>query len=135
MITKEELAQMLNGNQYGNECPNQEDKLAKENNLVIVFGYSDDNMEFEGAIDDEVGCYDGGFAYVTKDGLLQNECDYEDYSYFKKEQEKAQKIEAIWDTGGYSWIYKTNIPHAVFEILEDEDKYCLGIVFSLDDLK
>lgn len=135
MITKEELAKMLDGNQYGNECPNQENELAKENNLVIVFGYSDDNMEFEGAIDDEVSCYDGGFAYVTKEGLLQNKCDCEDCPYFEKEQEKAQKIEAIWDSQSYSWIYKTNIPHVTFEIFEDEDKYCRGIVFSLDDLK
>jgi len=135
MITKEELAKILNGNQYSNECPNQEDKLAKENGFVIVFGYSDDNMEFAGAINDEVGCCDGGFAYVTKDGLLQNKCNCDDCPYFEKEQVKAQKIEAVWDSEGYSWIYKTDIPHTTFEIFEDDDKYCRGIVFSLDDLK
>lgn len=135
MITKEQLAQMLDGNQYGEEVSNQEKQLAKENNLVIVFGYSEDNMELEGAIDDEVSCYDGGFAYVTKNGLLQNKCDCKDCPYFEKEQEGAQEIEAVWDSEGYSWIYKTNIPHATFEVFEGEDKYCRGIVFSLDNLK
>lgn len=46
----------------------------------------------------------------------------------------AAKITAIWDNYGYSWTYKTTIPHETFEIMEGEQKYCRGIVFSTDDL-
>ena len=34
----------------------------------------------------------------------------------------------------YAWIYRTEIPHACFDILENGEKYCKGIVFSLNDL-
>ena len=38
----------------------EEERLAKENGLVVVFGYSDDNIELRGAINNEAGCFDGG---------------------------------------------------------------------------
>lgn len=53
---------MLNGREYGDEITREEEAMAKAHGLVVVFGYSDDNMEFCGAITDEVGCYDGGYA-------------------------------------------------------------------------
>jgi len=121
MITKEQLAAMLDGKEYGNEATNQVSEIAKANNLVIVFGASDDLIEFQGAIYDEIDCYNGGTAYVNQQGLCT--------------EGKCEKIEALWckeDT--YSFTYKTDIPHATFDIVEDGDKYCRGIVFSLNDL-
>jgi hypothetical protein len=46
----------------------------------------------------------------------------------------ARKIEAVWAEDGYSWTYRTDIPHATFEITEDGEPYCRGIVFALADL-
>ena len=43
-------------------------------------------------------------------------------------------MKAVWGEEGYSWTYETAIPHATFEILEDEEKYCRGIVFDIKDL-
>ena len=34
----------------------------------------------------------------------------------------------------YTWVYHTEIPHACFDIVEGNEKYCRGIVFSLNDL-
>lgn len=53
-MTKKELAERLNGRQYGDSF---EDVLeeAKQSGLVIVTGALDDLMEFEGAIRDEGG--------------------------------------------------------------------------------
>jgi hypothetical protein len=49
--------------------------------------------------------------------------------------EKAATIEALWcKENGYSWTYKTAIPHAAFDIMEDKLKYCRGIVIALKDL-
>lgn len=129
-----ELANILNGREYGEEITDDEAKLAASNGLVVVFGYSDDNMVLRGAIDDEEHCYDGGYALVTKNGILQNQCDCDECPYFEKEKKQAQKIKAIWDIDGYSWVYETEIPHATFEIFEDSETYCRGIVFSLDDI-
>lgn len=70
-MTAKEMAELLNGREYGNEITSDEEKLAKESGLVVVFGYSDDNCEFRGAIDDEVGCYCGGEIHLTKDGIIE----------------------------------------------------------------
>ena len=134
-MTKEILAEMLNGREYGNEITKPEEKLAKEDGLVVVFGYSDDNIELRGAIKEEVGSYDGGSMFVTAAGLLENKCEDEDCPYFEAEKAKAHKIEALWCAEeGYSWTYKTDIPHATFEIQEGGEHYCRGIVFALADL-
>ena len=129
----EELAAKLNGRQRGEEFTNEEEKIAKENNLVIVYGASDDLMEFAGAINDEVGCYDGGTAYLTDKGLVQNECDDEECPYYVKQLDSANTIKEIWGDSGYSWIYETKIPHTKFTIFEDGEPYCEGIIFCLKD--
>jgi hypothetical protein len=130
-----EIADLLDGNEYGEEIPAQDERYAKENGVIIVFGASDDLMEFRGAIHDEVGCSAGGKAYFDKNGLIENECENEDCPYFREKLLHAKIITAIWDSEGFSWMYTTNIPHETFEILEDKMKYCRGIVFSVEDLK
>lgn len=133
-MNKEELAKMINGREYGNEITKEIEQIAKDNKLVIVFGYSDDGMEFRGAIEDEFGCCDGGTVYLTKLGLLE-ECEC-DCTYYQDAKKNAKIIEAVWCPEGseLSWAYETDIPHSCFEILEDGEPYCEGIVFRLEDL-
>lgn len=129
-MTKEEFASKLNGREYGEEITREEEAQAKASGLVVIFGASDDLMEFRGAIDDEIGAYEGTTAFIAPGGLLQNSsCDA--CQYFQKARDEAVKVEAIWDKDGYSWIYKTDIPHATFDILEGDEKYCRGIVLEL----
>ena len=131
-----EWAEKLEGREYGHEISSDEGAVAKENNVVIVFGGSDDRMEFTGAIYDEVSCYGGGNAYITASGqLLENRCPEDDCPYFQEEKRKTMKIEAIWDHDGYSWVFETKIPHEAFNIFEDGETYCRGIVFSQDNLR
>lgn len=132
-MTKEELATKLNGRQYREGITRGEGELAKENGLVIVYGASDNLMEFAGAIDDEIGCYDGGSAYLNEKGLITNKCDDNNCPYYQKEIDAAKKISANWGRNDYSWTYETDIPHTTFEIVEDSDKYCKGIIFDLKD--
>ena len=135
MKTIKEWAALLNGREYRNEVTKEEATQAKADGVVIVYGASDDLMEFEGAISEEVSCYEGGDAFLTKDGLLAPDCYCECcINRFKKAASKCAKIEALWDTEGYSWVYKTDIPHETFDILEDGEKYCRGIVFRLDEV-
>lgn len=132
-----EAAAILDGRQYRKEMDGSIQADLKRNGLVAVYGASDDLMEFSGAIFDEVGCCDGGFAYLGNDGLLENECE-EDCPHFEKLKNNAFKIEAIWsqtiEGEEVSWTYKTSIPHATFKIMEDDDIYCIGIVFELSSL-
>jgi hypothetical protein len=43
-------------------------------------------------------------------------------------------IKMCWDLRGYSWICETDIPHESFDILDDGNPYCRGIIFSVDDM-
>lgn len=135
-MNAKELAAKLDGMQYPLRIPRELAKAAKEHGLVIVYGASDDLMEFAGAIDEEIGANDGTTAYITPAGLLQNDCGNSDCPHFEKLQEAAATIEALWcKEGEYSFTYRTGIPHETFEVLEDgEPPYCRGIVFALADV-
>jgi len=140
-MNKEQLAETLNGRYYGDEITKEEQQQAKENGLVVVFGASDDLMEFRGALYDEYSCYDGGSVLFTSGG---QEVDEDDLEVLKKyEVDKSfNKIEAVWgegyDTGDgdepCSWQYKTDIPHSTFRVIEDNELYCVGIVFHISSL-
>ena len=135
-MTKEQLAAMLGGRKYGSEITDEESACARRNGLVVVFGASDDLMKFEGAIYDEVGCYDGGEAFLTPDGLFESDCDNEDCPFAEREKMKCKTIEAVWcGKSGASWEYYTDIPHTTFNIYYGYDLYCVGIVFELSALK
>ena len=119
-LTKEQLAETLNGREYHKEMTKEEELQAKENGLVVVTGYSDDNCEFRGAISDEVGCYDGGVAVVFKHNNEftvwdANEDSISDMEDAHKEVtaldavKKNQTITAVWcdEKLGCSWSYNT----------------------------
>jgi hypothetical protein len=137
-MTKEQLAEKLNGRKCMSEITNTESVEAYEAGLVVLFGDSDDNMVLRGAIHGEISCYTGTTLLLTPDGQIMEprhkercRCQYCGFSEFAK---TAKSIEAVY-TDGYSWIYETDIPHATFEIMEDGSKYCRGIVFDLASLK
>lgn len=134
-MTKEEAAAELNGSEYGEEGDRDLFAQMKADGLVSVFGASDDLMEFRGAIDDEVGCYNGGTAYVTDSGLFMAMCDNDECPHEKQRREYCATIEANWDDGhGFAWTYTTDIPHAKFTVKEGDELYCEGIVFALTDV-
>lgn len=137
-------AAKLTGRQIDNEITTTEAALAKADGVVVVFGASDDLMEFRGAIYDEFGCYDGGTARVGSAVLVpswdnvdhgdENACQ----AYFASKV-GACEITAVWSEGATdpeaaAWTYKTDIPHSTFDIMEDGEVYCRGIVFAMADL-
>lgn len=136
-MTAKELAIRLNGREYRNEMTLEEMSIAKESGLVVVVGASDDLMEFHGAIEDEAGCFEGGKAYVSPSGIWKDyDCGGDQQCEFlENAKKKYVPIYALWAVEGYSWIYDTKIPHETFEIMEDGEKYCRGIVFSIEDLE
>lgn len=138
-IDSKTLAAQLNGIEYPVRLSVNLQAEANAAGLVIVYGASDDLMEFRGAICDELGAYDGTTAYVDTEGLLpdreQIEEDDELKDFFAR-QPQAVAIHQLWcKEGDYSWTYETAIPHETFEIVEDGEPYCRGIVFALADAK
>ena len=86
--------------------------IAKENGLVVVFGASDDLCEIRGAEDDEIDCFDGGEATIA-----------------------GANVKINWCKDGHSWTYDKDRPHECFDVYEDGEKYCRGIVFSISDAR
>lgn len=133
-LTPELFANQLHGREYRGELTSVDGKRAKDAGLVVVFGASDDLMEFRGAIDDERGTQG---ALIDAKGLLpyrdeiDNDKDLRDY--FARDQ-KASKIKPVWsEKGGPCWTYETDIPHATFDVTDAGELYCRGIVFRLAD--
>lgn len=140
-MTKEDLAKKLDGKEYRQEISEEILKEAKDNGLVIVYGHSDDLMELEGALDDEGSCYEGEEFLIDNEGLLPSRDDIDDDDELEKyflRKKKARKLEALWCTphpeNEPAWTYATKIPHATFNVMEDGEVQCRGIVFELSAL-
>jgi hypothetical protein len=139
-VNANDLAALLTGREYRSEITRDEAAQAKAAGLIVAFGASDDLLELRGAIHDEVGCYGGGSARIDRAGVVPSfdSIDRDDQDalrdYFKREN-GGVTIDAVWaGEAGYSWIIRTTIPHETFEIVEDGEPYCRGIVFDLADV-
>lgn len=136
-MTLKEWAARLNGRQYTKEVSCAEEIQAKDDGVIVVFGASDDLMEFRGALRDEVSAYKGVTVRLTPDFKLFD-CDenMDTLKYNAAEIESMPNITAVWlpenEHGEPKalWLYKTDIPHEQFEILDDDCVYCYGIVFN-----
>ncbi|MBY0243034.1 MAG: KTSC domain-containing protein [Burkholderiaceae bacterium] len=137
-LSKELLAMLLHGRQSGSEITKEEEVQAKAAGLVVIFGASDDLMELRGAVNDEFNCYDGGTAHIDAAGLLperENIDDDMELVNYHARRPLANTVEALWCAEeGCTWTYRTTVPHATFEIMEDDLVYCRGIVISVADL-
>jgi hypothetical protein len=139
-ITKEQLAIRLTGREYGDEIDRDEERLAKESGLFVIFGASDDLAEIRGVHSDELNCYGGSEWSMTRKGVVMMPDDdetevLEKFGVLHYVAMSGAKITALWcNETGYSWTYKTEIPHATFEIVEDGDPYCRGIIIDSNDL-
>ena len=109
---------------------------------MVAYGFSDDLLEFDGAIYDEAGAPDT--VLIDTEGLLPSfEAASEDEEacrrYFERKL-NAREIKAIWrpspsdELDDPAWILKTDIPHEAFVIMEDGESFSRGIVFSLSSL-
>jgi hypothetical protein len=134
-MNAKELAQSLNGREYGRELiPREVTEQARRDGLVIVYGASDDLVEMEGAINDEFGF---GPIYLTPEGLLKDECENESCPYYAEATKKAAVIEGIWHDekrNDYCWTFKASFPVEPFDVMEDGEKFCQGVIFALADV-
>ena len=142
----EEIVDILNGtSDSDNEFEDKVEEIqniAQAAGIVIVYGRSDDLIEFRGAICDELGAWKGGIYLIKRNDTnasVERLDNTELYSLSLEEQQNC-----IF-ASGLRWRYKTDIPHKEFTIYYDkpdeeslfsEDNiYCVGIVFYLKDVK
>lgn len=149
-MTKEEFALMLNDRKYGEEITVQEEETAKENGFIVIFGASDDLIEFRGAIYDEIDALEGADIVIAMPGWFMPigaDDDADEDNYIKIDEMTplvisedstgtVNRIYAKWAPIELdcSWLIKTEMPHATFDVREDGWLYCRGIVISVSDL-
>ena len=152
-MTKEVFAKLLNGRQYRDEMSKEEEAIAKESNLIVIFGQSDDLIEFRGALNDEIDAYDGTDFIIATPGQELGTGEYwNDMPTYVKAVEMMpvainsedprsnipERISAMWCPKDQdvecSWYIKTDLQHFPFNIMEDGEIYCRGIVISVVDL-
>lgn len=133
--TIQDLAKLLNHNWHTNELANPYDidveKICQENKWIILFPYSDDNLEIRGYIDDELGAWDGGKFKIAKKGeFYQDPDDDEIYRKAKSTSivstDEDPHIFMMWCDGDYkpyTWYIDTDYDEvAYFEILDEDSE-------------
>jgi len=151
-MTKEELATLLHGNEYRNEISDELNQKAKESGLLVIYGASDDLCYLGGVGNDEIGCWGGGYLILSikpKDFMEGGEPEIEGYLFdeledvenidarirFLTDYKNGNVVTINWcEVNGYPWTYETDLPHSTFDIMEDGETYCRGIVIDLKDL-
>jgi len=147
-MTKEELALLLNGREYRNEMTPDMVEDAKKSNLVAIYWYSDDWVELNWAIVDEVWAWEWTEFHIRWEEIinleeidetlknLDSDTDYISW-LVKKDLESSKVIKAEYDNNDESflWIIKTEYPHSTFEIKEDWDNFCKWIVLDLNEIE
>lgn len=135
--TPEGFAKQFDGREYGSEVTPAEEIALKAAGMVAVFGHSDDCTEFRGAIHDETGT---GLIRITTSGKLLTDEQMEalqsliaDGTLPADKVPHVHEIKARHEIDG--WHFKTLIPHAVFNVMEDGEVFGRGIVFRISDLK
>ena len=138
-MTRGELAHVLNGVKYGSEITAEQEILAQNAGLVVVFAGSDDLIEFRGAVDEEVGAYGGKTVRFDPAGLIPERTpgtvgDTETLRDYFRREAGGSTVRAVWcGKGKCPWTYETQIPHSVFTVMEEGDPFCTGIIFALND--
>ena len=147
-ITLKDFAAML----YGRDCQPHltpdELLLAKQKGFVVVYGDSDDRVEFRGAIraeghtDPLIKDGPAGVLALSEDGkLIDDESDL--YAEYIKQNRNIINV-YYCEKGGLNWVFETEIPHETFltfdggydeECDDIDDGFARCIVFEVSSLK
>jgi len=135
-MTREQLAKKLDGREYGCDIDMPEIKEIGKAGLIIVYGASDDMVEFRGSTNREFEACGGIEIPINFNGEpYSRECGSLDCPHEKEEISKCETIEAKWDHNGFLWWIESEIPHSHFVIKEDGKNYCRGIVYNVSDVE
>ncbi len=139
-----EIKTICDGIQYSRDIPEEAKKIARENNIIVIVGVSDDLMY----------CY-GAKSYLTnyiEHGEGWDGCDLAKDASEKKLRKEAKQLglkifwcgfiektrEKIKDydtnkSGAFSYTVNDNIKSLDFKVMEDDEVYCTGKIIELPE--
>ena len=147
-ITLKEFAAMLHGRDQQPNLSIDERILAEQRGFVVVYGDSDDRVEFEGAIRAEghtnpfARDCPAGVLVLSEDGKLLDE-ESSLYAEYIKENRNVIKV-FYYSKDGFNWAFESDIPHETFftydggydeDYMDFEDGFARCMVFEVSALK
>ena len=147
-ITLKEFAAMLHGRDCKPNLSQNELLLAKERGFVVVYGDSDDRVEFEGAIRAEG--HTNPFAKDSPAGVLVLSCDGElldeDSDLYADYVAKNHNVIKVFycNKDNLNWVFETDITHETFltydgglseEYADFDEGFARFMVFELSALR
>jgi len=147
-ITQKEFAAMLHGRDRQPHLTPDERMLAEQRGLVVVYGDSDDRVEFEGAIRAEgyinplAKSFPTGTLVLSEDGKLLDRDSDLFAEYVKENRNTIEVFYCCKD--GLNWAFESDIPHETFitydggyceEFADFDDGFARCLVFNVSALK
>lgn len=125
-MTPKELAERLDECEYLDEISEEDCQEAKDNKLVVVFGYSDDVVVFKGAFDGEFNSGSDETFFLVGDAIFSEETLDEDGEVLATVNAKFSTREE------YYWTMTVKgLDFCSFDVCRDGDPFCKGAVFKL----
>lgn len=140
----EQIKEICDGIEYSRGVPDEAEKIAKENNIVIIVGGSDDLMYCYGADSYLTDYCEHGYGWDgdTLKNISDNSLEIEAQQlglkiwWCGKIESDNLKIDSysIDESGSFSYSVNENIESLDFKVLEDDkDVYCTGKIIRLPD--
>ncbi|WP_298505104.1 hypothetical protein [uncultured Sphaerochaeta sp.] len=125
--TKETIAETLNMSEYiGFRLQDDLKEQCRKSNLVVIYGYSDDLVEFDGAIEKEIDMYERREFFINF------------YGHVKKKARKMaiphKCLAKFCEDGHPGWVIEPSFPHAKFSLVRDGEITGQGAVIDLIEL-
>ena len=127
-MNAKEFAESLSGRTAGKEITETECDLAHRSNWLVLFGHSDDCVECRGFLTDEFPEQEIMIFHSNKLNKLisSDECEYNPklviVGYYS--------LDGIW-----SILISGKVDYYSFDIYQNEELYCIGVVVDLLTLK
>jgi hypothetical protein len=136
-VTIKDVALMLDGREYGSEVSPREETEFKNAGIVVVYGYSDDCVEFEGAVNTEIGIWNTGNIPLLNGVPFDVPCATEEFEthccpLLKEVAKRLKYIKSKFGVNG--WEFDADFPCEKFTVVEEGDAYGVGLIYALADL-
>ena len=148
-MTKDQLAILLDGNEPVDEMTREQERIAAENNLLVLFCRSNDMLEMRGAIHGEEDAAGGGEFALILEGEQFSDDDSDAIQRAESNmvmrisdeydnEDNPRLIRVEWcrkDGTSWAWEITSNLPRVWFTIWDNGEPFSGALVIDLDEVE